>query len=268
MTLNVMLGNSKLGLMLNTGQTVAYNSKPLSTKGLAKSYTVLTAGQYSGSVNIDLVQLGPRTDISFDGPSHTITCAGQMGDFKTTGGDVIVVTGSASNDGTYTTASATANTIVMAAGLTTEVAGASISIAKRESHANGCALDNNTGLMWNRTWTDKVGNVSSNGSLPFYDATKVYSMYEYVAAANAALLSGYNDWRVPDANEMAGLRNLKAPNALPDATAFPSISTSILWTQSTDPADTTKGLCQSFNDGSQTVSAKTSALRIMLVRAG
>lgn len=89
--------------MLKTGQTTQYSSEADDgdyEKGVAKAYSVLSTGDYAGTSNIDLIH---RTDttIAFAATTPgTITDSNNgLARFKT--GDVLIVTGTASNDGTY-----------------------------------------------------------------------------------------------------------------------------------------------------------------------
>ena len=90
--------------VLATGQTTQYSGEldnGFYQTGIAKSYTVLTTGQWSGTTNVDLIHYAAA--LSFDAASKEIRdAANGLALFKT--GDVIVVTGSTSNDGTYTVA--------------------------------------------------------------------------------------------------------------------------------------------------------------------
>ena len=256
------------GRLLKTGQTTQYSDKlddGYYKKGLAKAYTVLSAGQYSGTVNIDLVHL-TAIDIAFDAATKKITSvAGALAIFKTN--DIIVVTGSASNNGVYTVAAGdVAAEIVTLEALVNEAAGASVSIAKREAHSNNCVLDQNTGLMYSRYIANKMG-AASGGKLPWYDATKLYNIFAYCVAANAASLGGYTDWRIPNDLELKCLCDMEAPNALPDAAAFPSWPTSdYIWSATTIPINVSYGMIVHFNNGNVYYTSKTTAYFTALLR--
>jgi len=93
----------RAGLLLKTGQTTQYSSESddgLTQAGLAKRYTIHTLSQYSGTSNIDLIHLTAATIAFAATTPGTITDSGNdLAMFKT--GDVLIVTGSTSNDGTY-----------------------------------------------------------------------------------------------------------------------------------------------------------------------
>jgi hypothetical protein len=65
------------------------------------------------------------------------------------------------------------------------------------------------------------------------------SIYGYVSAMNVASLGGHTDWRIPYDLELANLRDMQVPSAVPNATAFPSWPADYVWSGTTYPADTT-----------------------------
>ncbi len=196
-----------------------------------------------------------------------LTCAGQMGVFKVAGGETIVVTGSTSNNLTLTTTAAGANTVTVTGATVTEAAGDNVVIAKREAHSNNCVLDNNTGLMWSRYASSAVG-VLGTGLMPWTGQT--YDIFAYAAAANAAAVAGYSDWRIPNDMELASLRDMEVPMCEPDTTAFPSWPiTDSVWTSTTYPYHTGKAMLIYFVAGYISYGVKaTETYFTALVRGG
>jgi hypothetical protein len=97
--------------------------------------------------------------------------------------------------------------------------------SKTDTHSNNCVFDLRTRLMWSRYVAASVGP-SSNGKLPWTTNANGEGIFTYMLAANAALLAGFNDWRIPNRNEFNGIFDAEAPTAAPDVTAFPSWPTS------------------------------------------
>lgn len=245
--------------ILATGQLTQYSSElddGYYRRGNVKSYAVLTTGSQSGSSNVILVHLAANTGVSFDGPSKEIRCTGGMGVFKAAGGETIVVTGSVSNNTTFTTSSATADKIVVTVAPTTEAAGASVSIAKRESISNNVVIDNGTGLMWTRYPSVKMG-VAGNGITVW--TGQPYDVFAFCAAANVASLGGYSDWRIPNAYELIALADYEAPTANPDSTAFPTINNNNVWTSTINPNNTANRMVMSWLAGTLSAFATTQA---------
>ena len=193
-------GRIRRALLLKTGQTTSYGSGTgvddgAYEIGVAKSYTVLTAGQYSGTTNI------------------------------------------------------TVN-------------------SKTDAKSNACVIDNNTGLMWSRTLSGSVGPTST-GTLPWTTTGSggtAEGIFVYVAAANAAALAGYSDWRIPSDIELISLRKMEATSAVPDSTAFPVWAASNVWSSTTQPNVTNNAFQVSFLTGGMGGHAKTNNFLCARVR--
>lgn len=105
--------------------------------------------------------------------------------------------------------------------------------AKNENHSNNCVLDVNTGLMWSRTVSGPNVGPANNGLLPWTTNGAGEGIFTYVAAANAAALAGYADWRVSNVFESWSLPNAEVPSGTPDAVAFPGWPTTRIWLSTT-----------------------------------
>ena len=258
--------------LLKTGQTTQYSSELDDghyEKGVAKDYTVMSTGDQSGTSNMDLVHKTAAT-ISFAAttPGTIADSGNDLAMFKT--GDTIVVSGSGSNDGVYTVSTGNvAGTIRTTEATLFEAAGATVSIAKREAHSNECVLDNNTGLMWSRYTSAQYATMGTGGDGKMPWTGQLYDIFQYAAAMNAASLGGYADWRVPNGNELVGLWNIEAPNAAPDAVAFPSWPIAVvIWTSTTEPDVVANALTIGYTSGVIIMAAKTAINICALVRGG
>lgn len=94
------------------------------------------------------------------------------------------------------------------------------------------------------------------------------SISAYCAAANAAELGGYNDWRNPNDVELAGLRGMEAVTAVADATAFPSWPQAYVWSSTTQPSGVHLAKAIHFTGGGTGDRDKGSAYAAALVRGG
>lgn len=138
--------------------------------------------------------------------------------------------------------------------------------AKVEAHSNNCVQDNVTGLMWSRYVSGPNVGPANNGLLPWTTNGAGEGIFTYVAAANAALLAGYADWRAPNAFELFNLVNEEAPNGAPDAVAFPVWPIVQIWTSTTRPNLVTNAMYVNFNNGEVFRSLKTTTFYCPLVR--
>ena len=134
-----------------------------------------------------------------------------------------------------------------------------------ENHSNECVQDNVTGLMWSRTVSGANVGPANNGLLPWTTAAG-HGIFPYIAAANAAELALYTDWRAPNRNELASLVDGEAPTALPDAVAFPAWPAAIVWTATTNPSAVAQGIVIRYVDGLHLAALKTATYYCALVR--
>ena len=223
--------------LLKTGQTTQYDSElddGYYEVGVAKSYTVNTTGAQSGTTNVDLAHyISGAGAISFNNTTKKITDSGSgLAIFKT--GDIIL-TSSANNPGpfTVTTGNVAGEIVCSGATFTDETPAGAVTISKREAISNNTVLDNNTGLTWLRYPSLKMG-AKSNGALIYRES--LYDIWAYLAAANAASVGGYNDWRIPNVTELHTLAEYEHPQAYPNSTAFPSFGVSLagIWSSTVD----------------------------------
>ncbi len=137
---------------------------------------------------------------------------------------------------------------------------------KTDNHANACVLDTNTGLMWSRYASATLGP-NNNGTLPWTTNANGEGIFTYVAAANAASLAGYSDWRVPNIYELLSLCDYEATTAYPNSTAFPSWPNSVFGT-TTNPNAPSSTLYLFYANGTVVSAAKTNTQSCALVRGG
>ena len=255
--------------VLKTGQTTQYDSElddGYYEVGVARSYTVNSSGSQSGTTNVDLIHLVSDTG-AFTAANKTYTDAGKCGVFKAAGGETIVISGSGNNNGIFTTASATADTVVFVEAITDEADAPLTTFKKREAISNNTVLDNNTGLTWLRYMPVLLG-IAGDGKMP---ATgKVYDMYQYCAVANAASLGGHNDWRIPNINEVLSVVGFDGQI---NPTAFPQGLSGAIWSSTVRANSTPSGLAVSiwYNYAAYLsigLQNKTNANYIWLVRGG
>jgi hypothetical protein len=172
---------------INIGQVTkfAVGDSGDSAKGIPTAYNILTTGQYSGTVNLDVAHYAAAT-ISFDAASKEVRdSANGLATVLT--GDKIVIWGSASNNAVLTVATGgVAAKAIVTEAIADEAAGAYITILKRASHSNNAVLDLNTNLMWSRytSKAEKLG-IASGGKLTWNDAATSCTLH--AAGADMAM---------------------------------------------------------------------------------
>jgi len=124
---------------------------------------------------------------------------------------------------------------------------------KTDAHSNNCVIDNNTGLMWSRYVCASLGP-TSDGRLPWTTNANGEGIFTYCAAANAASLGGYTDWRIPNIFELFLLYNHGLSLVTPDTTAFPGWPNSNLaiygiWSSTTQGSGTGNAMYIITGDG-------------------
>ena len=137
---------------------------------------------------------------------------------------------------------------------------------KTDVHTNNVVFDNNTGLMWSQTLSASVGP-ASDGKIPWTTNANGEGVFAFCAAANAANLGNYNDWRVPNVFELASLIDYEPPNGTPDAIAFPGWTTGNVWTSTTAPDSSIAAKYIIFATGSISGAQKITNYFCALVRS-
>ena len=252
--------------LLKTGQTTQYNSElddGYYEVGVAKSYTVNTSGAQSGTTNVDITVLVSDTG-AFTASNKRYTDTGKCGVFALSAGESIVISGSGSNNGTFTSVGTDANYIQFAQTINDEADAPSTTFVKRYAYSNNTVLDNNTGLEWTRYRYPYGQSYSYN----VWTGSTINSIFAILAACNAASVGGHNDWRIP--NYMEWLTLIDLSTNLPNSTAFPSFGSQTMWLATTNKATTTAAYF--WSDGSVYSGTKTNlangAKIPLLVRGG
>lgn len=249
--------------LLKTGQTTQYDSElddGYYEVGVAKSYTVNTAGSQSGTTNVDLAHYaGGAGAIAFNNSTKKITDSGNgLAIFKT---NDVILTDSAANPGpfTVTTGNVAGEIVCSGATFTDETPAGAVTISKREAHSNNTVLDNNTGITWLRYPSAKLG-IASNGNMPLIGT--LYDFYAWCAACNIASVGGHNDWRVPNVMELYSFAGFSY-----DTAAFPTVV--YLWSSTTQASATTKAYYfDKYTNVINTYTKTAADLRGLLVRGG
>lgn len=132
----------------------------------------------------------------------------------------------------------------------------------------GTISDTDTGLMWDRCGYGATNNSCGSGvqlSGTWSQALKA------VVEANAANYKGYNDWRLPNKNELDSIIKETTFNPAIDTNMFPLTAipgTMEFWSATSVTADPDKAWRISFYEGDVSAGAKSDLGRVRLVRLG
>ncbi len=136
--------------------------------------------------------------------------------------------------------------------------------------ADGTVTDTTTGLVWDRcawgwTWNSGTNACDAGGAETFVWSGALAS----AVAANAARHRGYEDWRLPNKNELESLVNIDATASPAIAPVFPwPYAGGEFWSSTTYVSAPASAWRVDFLDGAATSSAKGSLFRVRLVRGG
>ena len=134
-------------------------------------------------------------------------------------------------------------------------------------NGNGTVSDNRTGLMWQQCVDGLSGSSCSTGAATGHGSfSAALARATAVNADAAGAGKGYDDWRVPNRNELASLVNWRCSGPAVQRARFPGTPTTSAWTSS--PAGAGLVWYVDFTDGNVGLSGSSGGRVLRLVRAG
>jgi hypothetical protein len=129
---------------------------------------------------------------------------------------------------------------------------------------DGTVIHQTTGLMWMRCMLGQTWDgANCSGSAQSYDWQNA------LQAVTGYAFAGYNDWRLPNKNELASIMEEACSVPTINTLAFPNASTPHVWSSSSSAADSKSAWAASFNSGRVGYGVKaTAGGHVRLVRGG
>jgi hypothetical protein len=126
---------------------------------------------------------------------------------------------------------------------------------------NGTVIDNTTGLMWGRC---SLGQ-GWNGKTCRGDAA-LYTWEEALQTAALVEFAGYDDWRLPNKNELESIIEDSCFSPAVSAEIFPATPSAYFWSSSPYAAVAEGAWSIDFGYGTVNASIKSGAVHVRLVR--
>ena len=236
-----------------TGQTTSYHADDDGDLelGIARSFTVLTTGQYAGSTNVTINSLTHVTSNACvkDGRSGLMFLREviQAGIGPATDGKLFWEQYTLAAE--TCTCNATNKTITADAGTPFDTGALCVG---RIFTVLGSALGNNATFTVTNITTSVITvseTVVDEASIALDFASVDDLIWDLKDQANANNLAGYSDWRIPNRRELESIVDLEQCNPAIDGTTFPSASANYHWTSSTQKCNTALGWTVSFYAG-------------------
>lgn len=156
-------------------------------------------------------------------------------------------------------------------------------VPKAGARPHPCVLDTATGLVW-EVKTDDKGPGDKDWTFTWYDKTKAEEFFPvgyqdggscfnkgncdtagYVVATNKRRLCGFSDWRLPTAEELAGLLRPELPRKI-DERFFPNSLADYYWSGTYVALEVGGAMFVSFEHGMILAGNSAAAAAVRLVR--
>lgn len=122
-------------------------------------------------------------------------------------------------------------------------------------------IDLETGLMWKRCIEGQTGTTCTGSSTP-------HTWSAALALARASTHAGFDDWRLPNAEELFSLVETGCHSPAINAVVFPNAGGLFPWSSTTRASNATLAWRLSVSDGQLTLLAKNIQAQVRLVRGG
>lgn len=131
-----------------------------------------------------------------------------------------------------------------------------ISISNISLFASTIVVDNNTKLQWQDDYSDNGGNI------------KIAKWGDALSYCENLSLEGFDDWRLPNKNELLSIVDYTKYNPSIDTNKFKNIRSYHYWSSTTNAGSTNYAWNVVFNNGSSRSYSKGNTGYVRCVRAG
>lgn len=121
--------------------------------------------------------------------------------------------------------------------------------------------DLETGLMWKRCIEGQTGTFCTGGSTP-------HTWSAALAVARASTHAGFDDWRLPNAEELFSLVETGCHSPAVNTVIFPNATGLFPWSSTTRASNPALAWRLSVSDGQLVLLAKNTQAQVRLVRGG
>jgi len=128
---------------------------------------------------------------------------------------------------------------------------------------NGTVTHNKTGLMWMRCLLGQTWDGSS-----CIGVGQTYTWQAALQISNGYGFAGYNDWRLPNKNELASIVEQACFSPAINIIAFPNTPASNVWPSSPSAYGSLGAWLVSFYNGQVSLNNKAYSFHVRLVRGG
>ena len=134
-------------------------------------------------------------------------------------------------------------------------------------HDDGTVTDNQTGLMWKQCMEGLSGADCATG-IALTTITWDKALQLPATLNTSGGFAGYQDWRLPNLNELESLREVSCYGPAINTTVFPGVSASHVWSSSPHAYDSIYAWNVNFYYGHSFYYSRGNRLSVRLVRGG
>ncbi len=139
---------------------------------------------------------------------------------------------------------------------------ASTPTSRFSDHGDGTVTDTQTELMWAKCAEGLRDSACSTGS------ASTHNWKAALVLADSSELAGYDDWRLPNLNELDSIVERQCYSPAINLSVFPNTPASLFWSASPNANNSNLAWVVNFSHGNSSSSYRSNDLQVRLVRSG